>query len=819
MKTLTCLVLQVLAGGLLITESVAGTVFPLKVSPSNRYLVDDAGAPFLIQADSGWDIMSGPNQSDLIQYLDDRKSKGFNTLIVELIEHKYQAAANPYQPPTNNYGQPPFLTPGDFSTPNEAYFTNADWVIDQAAARGMAIVLFPCFVGYPASGQGWYDEMLANGTNQCWQYGQYVGNRYKDKPNIIWAMYGDHDPQAGDGPSIQPAVEALMGGIKSVDTNHLFTVHLQRNHDVRTTLQGDTSWLQLNTDYSDMLTYKGSLIAYTQTAVMPFFMIESYYEGEHGSSPASLRAQAYWANLSGACGQTFGNGRVWGFFSGWQSSLDSVGANDMTRVATLFLSRPWTNLVPDSAHQVVTAGYGTLGNLDYVTAALASDGATMIAYLPAGGTVTVDLSQLSGAQAQAWWYNPRNGEAFDAGIFATAGTWNFTAADSSDWVLVIDDTSRLFPPPGSTVTSLQIVSSLLPAGGQGAPYAAQLIANGGTTPYSWSVISGALAPGLSLATNGLISGTPAAAGAFGFTVGVTDASSATVTQAFALTVNGVAPAGRLVAAYSFNEGTGLTATDSSGCGNNGTLDGAVWFGGKFGGALAFDGMSQVTVPDSPSLDLTEGMTLEAWVYPLETPSSWTTVVMKEQGAGLVYTLYAGSPENQPSTWIFTTGENGFSAPTTLPLAEWSHLAATYDGTNLCLYVNGLKAGSQVIPGGMVVSSHNLSIGGNGIWGEYFTGMIDEVRVYSRALTAGEIQSDMINPVGTSPILSIQSLGGDALRVTILGASGYTYQVQSTTDLASGSWETVGVVTADFFGNAFYDTAITPEARFFRTVYP
>jgi hypothetical protein len=63
-----------------------------------------------------------------VLYLEDRRQKGFNSIIVELTEHLVTA-----DPPKNRYGDAPFATPGDFSTPNEAYFAHADWVVRKGA--------------------------------------------------------------------------------------------------------------------------------------------------------------------------------------------------------------------------------------------------------------------------------------------------------------------------------------------------------------------------------------------------------------------------------------------------------------------------------------------------------------------------------------------------------------------------------------------------------------------------------------------------------------------------------------------------------------
>ena len=76
----------------------------------------------------------------------------------------------------------------------------------------------------------------------------------------------------------------------------------------------------------------------------------------------------------------------------------------------------------------------------------------------------------------------------------------------------------------------------------------------------------------------------------------------------------------------------------------------------------------------------------------------------------------------------------------LPTATWSHLATTYDGATLRLFVNGVQVGQLAATGSLTVSTGPLRIAGNAVWGEWFNGPIDEVRVYNRALSAAELQS-------------------------------------------------------------------------------
>jgi hypothetical protein len=204
-----------------------------------------------------------------------------------------------------------------------------------------------------------------------------------------------------------------------------------------------------------------------------------------------------------------------------------------------------------------------------------------------------------------------------------------------------------------------------------------------------------------------------------------------------------------VAAYSFDAGSGATVADSSGNGNTGTLSNATWTTvGHAAGALSFNGTNAlVTVPDSASLALTVGMTLEAWVNPTALGTTWRTVVLKEQPGNLAYALYANATSSRPSTHVFVpTGEAILNGTAGLTLNAWAHLAATYDGATLRLYVNGTQVASSAVSGAIATTAGSLRIGGNNVWSEWFKGTIDDVRVYNRALSAAEVQADMNAPV-------------------------------------------------------------------------
>ena len=207
----------------------------------------------------------------------------------------------------------------------------------------------------------------------------------------------------------------------------------------------------------------------------------------------------------------------------------------------------------------------------------------------------------------------------------------------------------------------------------------------------------------------------------------------------------------LVAAYSFNEGTGTTVSDASGNGLNGIVANGAWTTvGKFGNALVFNGTSTlVTINDSASLHLTNAMTLEAWVNPSVVSSAWGDVVYKgNDNYYLEATTTSGGVPCGAGT--FGTADVGAFGTAVLALNTWTHIATTYDGATLRFYVNGVQVSTLAQTGAMVTSSNPLQIGGDSIYGQYFQGTIDEVRVYNTTLTAAQIQTDMITPLGNVP---------------------------------------------------------------------
>jgi glucose/arabinose dehydrogenase len=202
----------------------------------------------------------------------------------------------------------------------------------------------------------------------------------------------------------------------------------------------------------------------------------------------------------------------------------------------------------------------------------------------------------------------------------------------------------------------------------------------------------------------------------------------------------------LVGAWAFSEGVGSSTADASGNGNVASIQGASWSAaGRYGGALSFNGASVVRVESAPELDLGAQMTLSAWVRPTAAMSGWRTIVQRQPDS---YFLAASSDGPMRPGGGATTGGNTdvVMAPSANPLDAWTHLALTYDGSAMRLFVNGVLVATRSAGGALKTSTNPLWIGGNQPYGEYFTGLIDEVRVYNRALSVAELQSDMATPI-------------------------------------------------------------------------
>ena len=203
----------------------------------------------------------------------------------------------------------------------------------------------------------------------------------------------------------------------------------------------------------------------------------------------------------------------------------------------------------------------------------------------------------------------------------------------------------------------------------------------------------------------------------------------------------------LVLYLPLDEGEGNITKDLSGKGNDGVLeDNATWTqDGKVGKAISFDGEeSHVDCGNDEIFDITDEITLEAWVKPNEEPArEWIGIVCKH---GCYKLRQDTSGNGKFYGFVYTGGVwDPFCISTTEPeVGKWYHAAFTYDGEEEKIYINGVLENTVPRTGKIdVTGESNLAIGADrGGLTRVFNGTVDEVAVYNRALSEAEINKDM-----------------------------------------------------------------------------
>lgn len=437
-QRLLCVVIAAMIAGPVAAAAQEGHRFPVSAAVGGRHLEDAEGRPFLLHGDTAWSLIADLDREDADRYLRDRAERGFNTILASLIEHRFARNA-----PANAYGDAPFLTDGDYTTPNERYFAHAEWILHRAQELGLLVLLTPSYIGIGGGEQGWYAVMARNGPKALEGYGRYLGRRFAALDNIVWVHGGDWDPPN------RRLVTAIVDGIEQTDPTAVHTFHGAPESVVADVWPGAT-WLMLDTVYTYGPVLPAMLAQRARRTGRPFILIESAYENEQGITAQGLRTQAYHAALGGGTGQLFGNNPVWHFDgpglhaqpAGWRESLDSTGARDMTRLKALLDTLPWWRLEPDIAGGLVTGGVGT--GKDRAAAARTPDGQVAVVYLPSQRTVAVDLGRMAGPLVQVRWHDPTGARTSTAAETLPAeGTVRLAppgrnGAGDGDWVLLLE---------------------------------------------------------------------------------------------------------------------------------------------------------------------------------------------------------------------------------------------------------------------------------------------------------------------------------------------------------------------------------------------
>ncbi len=433
---------------------------PLKIAANKRFFTTADGKPFFWLGDTGWLLLVKCKREEAVQYLDDRKAKGFNVIQVMLVHDIHQGV--------NVYGDSalhskdvsqPNVTPGNDAANAAEYdfWDNADYVIDEAAKRGIYMALVPV----------WGGNIKNVSVEQAKKYAGFLAARYKNKTNIIWLNGGDI--KGGDALDTWNAIGTTL---RSIDTNHLIGFH-PRGRNSSSAWFHNEPWLDFNMFQSGHRSYAQDTSAnetlhygednwryvnydYKLKPTKPTFDGEPSYEdipyGLHdGTQPYwkdyEIRRYAYWSVFAGACGFTYGHNSVMQFYTPkdpgtsffpkikWQDGLNAPGAAEMQYLKQLILERSYFDRVPDQSLIV--------DNGERYNRVMATRGAGYaMFYIYNARDFKVALNKLKFKPAKAIWFSPADSHVMPIKNFRWAATKTFTPpgekTNGNDWVLILE---------------------------------------------------------------------------------------------------------------------------------------------------------------------------------------------------------------------------------------------------------------------------------------------------------------------------------------------------------------------------------------------
>ncbi|QHW32838.1 DUF4038 domain-containing protein [Paenibacillus rhizovicinus] len=426
----------------------------LNVSENRRYLVSEDGQPFFWLGDTAWELFHRSTREDADHYLANRAERGY-TVIQAVGLAEFEGLTKP-----NAYGRVPLhiqdgvYDPASPDTDTEpggyTYWDHVDYIVDKAAELGLYIALLPTWGDkyHIAWGEG--PDIFT--PDNARTYGRWIGERYRDRSNIIWVLGGDRPLTENRHFQI---VGAMAEGIADGDGGkHLRTFHpnggRSSSHHMHHEPWLDFNMIQSSHGQGERDNYKLVAADYVRTPIKPTLEAEPCYEDhprdfnpENGYfDEADVRKSAYYGILSGGLGITYGHHCVWSmnteptrtFIMKWRDAILRPGAAQMEHLRNLAESRPMLERVPD---QGLLAANEEGSN--YAVAAKGERHAFV--YSPNGLALQVAMGRIAGDEAAASWFNPRTGEFTAIGNYPNKGETKFLpplAGRGNDWVLVLD---------------------------------------------------------------------------------------------------------------------------------------------------------------------------------------------------------------------------------------------------------------------------------------------------------------------------------------------------------------------------------------------
>jgi len=428
----------------------------LKVTTDGHDLEYKDGTPFFWLGDTAWELFHRLKLEEIKTYLDNRQKKGFNVIQVVAIP-TMNGLKNP-----NVYGDLPLIDLNP-ATPNPNFFRLIDTVVQMAAAKNMVMAILPTWGDNVSSENPFFN------TSTAYTYGKFLGSRYKEYPNIVWVLGGDHSAYT-ESNDWRPVWRAMAKGLREGAEKHvLISFHpggimwesaLQVHHE---------EWLDFNMIQSghsevDQPVWKTVERDYNLKPAKPVIDAEPAYE-DHPIHPwpvwdpangyfrdDEVRRQLYRSVFSGAFGVTYGHHAIWQFYSPeyekinyadrfWYDALDRPAAFQAGFLRKLIESGHYYKRIP--AQTLILAGQGEKS--EYMTAFRDDKGRYIGIYLPVGKQITVNTSGISSRILKIAWFDPKRGKTKSLKNLPNTGSLRLSppqTGNGNDWVLIIDHSAR-----------------------------------------------------------------------------------------------------------------------------------------------------------------------------------------------------------------------------------------------------------------------------------------------------------------------------------------------------------------------------------------
>lgn len=443
----------------------------LAVSENRRYLVTQEGKPFFYLGDTTWELFHRLNREEAVRLMENRAGLRFTVLqSVAIAELEGHTDPNPY-------GHLPFVDldvtrPAVVEGASNDYWDHVDFIVSEANRRGLYIGFLPTWGRYWRDTRNNQKPIFTVANAEV--YGEWLGRRYREA-GLIWILGGDRDLATDEHKEI---MRAMAKGLRRGDGGtHLMTFHPPGGNGSSKWLH-EEEWLDFNMRQNGHVAeytgrYDATRVDYDRSPVKPVIDGEPIYE-DHPvsfdakklghSMAADVRRPLYWNLFGGAFGHTYGHHSVWQMWSPgkapinnplmpWHEAIHQPGAAQMRHGRALLESRPFLTRVPDDTILVndrVTTSVPGAGRYRFA-GTRDTDGTYAMVYAPVGRPFRVRMDVIRGGEIKAWWFDPRDGSARAIGRFPSGGEREFVPpnpGETLDWVLVLDDASKGYPPPG-----------------------------------------------------------------------------------------------------------------------------------------------------------------------------------------------------------------------------------------------------------------------------------------------------------------------------------------------------------------------------------